>query len=426
VCDHHGLETRFTCNFDSRRKKWTFSSGLLLCQRFRRRCEETAWKRRRIETGLVIVIVMSHVFTHVVSYKLFGDWICVVQFVSQEHGFDKRFVIWHFPNYCLEQIVSLWSLSIWVRIVFTTLVEGSYTGQHDKISCSGWICTSERVLTRFQYTTCIHVTGPHKINQDSPSPQTVLLCNILHSVGPTLRSGGRFYARWRGMNFSQLHVLKKICDEVQFQHVPHPAFVKVMQTIEYLNASFLPCDFELFVTDLENLALFANKWKILFQSVYVAFECTVFQQFSTTQQNNTSRSVIQEQGFDICNSMSDAGIFATMCQICNKKLLHRFLGIATVIRTAVLRPIFSIPGNIMRLQRLIFTPGVDLVRTKYSQSMGASDIVKAESSGEDPRATGGLVSNLPHPRVNKTKQHLNAEASQSRRRPAPEMHFFGG
>ena len=34
-----------------------------------------------------------------------------------------------------------------------------------------------------------------------------------------------------------------------------------------------------------------------------------------------------------------------------------------------------------------------------------SDIVKAKSSGEDPRATGGLVSNLPHPRVNKTKQH---------------------
>ena len=36
---------------------------------------------------------------------------------------------------------------------------------------------------------------------------------------------------------------------------------------------------------------------------------------------------------------------------------------------------------------------------------GASDIVKAKSSGEDPRATGDLVSNLPHPRVNKTKQH---------------------
>ena len=39
---------------------------------------------------------------------------------------------------------------------------------------------------------------------------------------------------------------------------------------------------------------------------------------------------------------------------------------------------------------------------------GASDIVKAESSGEDPRATGDLVSNLPHPRVNKTKQHVRA------------------
>ena len=34
-----------------------------------------------------------------------------------------------------------------------------------------------------------------------------------------------------------------------------------------------------------------------------------------------------------------------------------------------------------------------------------SDIVKAKSSKEDPRATGGLISNLPHPRVNKTKQH---------------------
>ena len=32
-------------------------------------------------------------------------------------------------------------------------------------------------------------------------------------------------------------------------------------------------------------------------------------------------------------------------------------------------------------------------------------VTLAESSGEDPGATGGLVSNLPHPRVNKTKQH---------------------
>jgi len=36
---------------------------------------------------------------------------------------------------------------------------------------------------------------------------------------------------------------------------------------------------------------------------------------------------------------------------------------------------------------------------------GASDIVKVKCSGEDPRATGCLVSNLPHPWVNKTKQH---------------------
>jgi len=32
-------------------------------------------------------------------------------------------------------------------------------------------------------------------------------------------------------------------------------------------------------------------------------------------------------------------------------------------------------------------------------------MVKVESSGEDPRTTGDLVSNLPHPQVNKTKQH---------------------
>ena len=34
---------------------------------------------------------------------------------------------------------------------------------------------------------------------------------------------------------------------------------------------------------------------------------------------------------------------------------------------------------------------------------------KAKSSGEDLRANGGLVSNLPHPRVNKTKQHTSSE-----------------
>jgi len=36
---------------------------------------------------------------------------------------------------------------------------------------------------------------------------------------------------------------------------------------------------------------------------------------------------------------------------------------------------------------------------------GEREKEKEKSSGEDARATGGLVSNLPHPRVIKTKQH---------------------
>jgi len=49
-----------------------------------------------------------------VCYKLFRNWNGVVRFVS------LGFVIWHFHNYCLVQIVSLWSFSIGVRIIFTT------------------------------------------------------------------------------------------------------------------------------------------------------------------------------------------------------------------------------------------------------------------------------------------------------------------
>jgi len=48
------------------------------------------------------------------------NWNGVVRFVSQEVWFDKGFVIWHFLNYCLIQIMSLWSLSIGVGIFFTT------------------------------------------------------------------------------------------------------------------------------------------------------------------------------------------------------------------------------------------------------------------------------------------------------------------
>jgi hypothetical protein len=39
-------------------------------------------------------------------------YLSLVRFISQEVWFDKGFVIWHFLNYCLVQILSLWSLSI--------------------------------------------------------------------------------------------------------------------------------------------------------------------------------------------------------------------------------------------------------------------------------------------------------------------------
>jgi len=57
---------------------------------------------------------------------------------------------------------------------------------------------------------------------------------------------------------------------------------------------------------------------------------------------------------------------------------------------------------------------VSVKKTWEGWTGGASDIVKAYSSGEGPRATGGLVSNLPHPRVNKTKQHTLAGNTKNR------------
>jgi len=82
--------------FDSSRNKWTFGSGSLLCQEFRRRREETARKRRRIETSLLIVRFMLRVMTYVVSHKQslkFWNWIDVVRFVSHKVQSDKGFVI---------------------------------------------------------------------------------------------------------------------------------------------------------------------------------------------------------------------------------------------------------------------------------------------------------------------------------------------
>ena len=93
------------------------------------------WKRKIIETLLVLVIVlMLRVLTYVVSYWRFRIWIGVIsqayklflneigvaRCVSQEVWFDKGFVIWHFLNYCLEQIVSMWSLSVGVWLFFAT------------------------------------------------------------------------------------------------------------------------------------------------------------------------------------------------------------------------------------------------------------------------------------------------------------------
>ena len=119
VGDHHGQETGLKRDFDSSRKKWTFCSGPLLCHRLRKSREETACKRKRTEISLVFVTIMLHVLTYVVSNK-FWNRNGVVRFVSQEVWFDKGFVIWHFRNYCLVQIMSLWSLSTGVGIIFTT------------------------------------------------------------------------------------------------------------------------------------------------------------------------------------------------------------------------------------------------------------------------------------------------------------------
>jgi len=52
-----------------------------------------------------------------------------------------------------------------------------------------------------------------------------------------------------------------------------------------------------------------------------------------------------------------------------------------------------------------FSVSVKKMKEGWTRGKGASDIVKAESSRKDPKATGGLVSNLPYPWVNKTKHH---------------------
>jgi len=43
-----------------------------MCQEFRRRCEENAWERKRIETKLEVVMFMLPVMTYIVSINCFG------------------------------------------------------------------------------------------------------------------------------------------------------------------------------------------------------------------------------------------------------------------------------------------------------------------------------------------------------------------
>ena len=65
------------------------------------------------------VMFMLRVMMYIVSYKLILNWIGVVRFVSHEVCSDKWFVNWHFLH-CFLQIVSLWSLSIWIRNILNT------------------------------------------------------------------------------------------------------------------------------------------------------------------------------------------------------------------------------------------------------------------------------------------------------------------
>jgi len=65
----------------------------------------------------------------------------------------------------------------------------------------------------------------------------------------------------------------------------------------------------------------------------------------------------------------------------------------------------------MALSFSIFPPDKNVT---YVKPMVSSIEKRFAVTGEDPRATGGLVSNLPHPRVNKTKQDTPQSSSLAR------------
>jgi len=72
-----------------------------------------------VETSLVIAMLISRVITYLVPYNLFWNWKCVLRCAPLEVWFYRGFVTWRFYHFCVVQIAALWSISTWIRIIFT-------------------------------------------------------------------------------------------------------------------------------------------------------------------------------------------------------------------------------------------------------------------------------------------------------------------
>jgi len=124
---NYGQEAGQKCGLDSSINKWTRASAQnCYCARglaggAKKRRWKTALKRRKVKTSLVVVMILLRVMKNIGFYKLFGDWISVVRFVSHEVWSDNGFVMWHFVHCCFSQIVSFLSLSIWIRTICNTI-----------------------------------------------------------------------------------------------------------------------------------------------------------------------------------------------------------------------------------------------------------------------------------------------------------------
>ena len=145
VFNYHGQEAGRKCGLDSGRNKCISSSGSSAQDRYCARGpgadeKKRRKKRRRVKTNLLVAMFLLRV-TYIIFDELFCNWNGAVQFVSHEVWSDKEFVIWHFVHCCFSQVGSLWSLSIWIRIIFRYQ----------------WICELKKTLksnapqTRFLY-----------------------------------------------------------------------------------------------------------------------------------------------------------------------------------------------------------------------------------------------------------------------------------